>query len=84
MASGEHEKSLGEESLPLEIDETAMIGEVEAAALHARTRNRLAGDTFGRYRIQKTLGEGAMGSVYLGHRHSAPTQSCPQDSQNQR
>jgi serine/threonine protein kinase len=65
VASGEHEKFVREAMLPLEIDETAMIGEVEAAALHARTRNRLAGDTFGRYKIQKTLGEGAMGSVYL-------------------
>src|SRR5687767_10400732 len=65
VASGEHEKFVHDESRPLEIDETAMIGEMEAAALRARTRNRLAGDTFGRYRIQKTLGEGAMGSVYL-------------------
>jgi serine/threonine protein kinase len=49
----------------LEIDETAMIGEVEAAVLQSRSRPRLAGEDFGRYRILKTLGEGAMGSVYL-------------------
>ncbi|MGE0756744.1 MAG: serine/threonine-protein kinase [Pirellulaceae bacterium] len=55
----------GQESGALEIDETAMIGEIEAAALHSTVRPRLAGDTFGRYRVLKTLGEGAMGSVYL-------------------
>jgi serine/threonine protein kinase len=65
VPASEPEKSTARDSSPLVIDETAMIGEVEAAALGSRARPRLAGDTFGRYRIVKTLGEGAMGSVYL-------------------
>lgn len=65
MAPSEPEKSTARDSSPLEIDETAMIGEVEAAALRSPARPRVAGDNFGRYRILKTLGEGAMGSVYL-------------------
>lgn len=65
MDSRVHENTGGTDSIPLEIDETAMIGEIEAAALVSRAGPRLAGDSFGRYRILKTLGEGAMGSVYL-------------------
>lgn len=52
---------------PVEVDETAMLGDDRPAspASTSAPRPRLAGDSFGRYRILKTLGEGAMGSVYL-------------------
>jgi serine/threonine protein kinase/DNA-directed RNA polymerase subunit RPC12/RpoP len=47
------------------IDETAMLDAAEPIPMKSKRRNRLPGDTFGRYRIRKILGEGAMGAVYL-------------------
>ncbi|MCA9122313.1 MAG: serine/threonine protein kinase [Planctomycetaceae bacterium] len=49
------------------IGETAMLGVGADASFGQKPKVRMPGDTFGRYKILKTLGEGAMGSVYLAH-----------------
>lgn len=65
MESSGQEKQWG--SNVLNVDETAMLSPEDESALARLESAHVSGDTFGRYRIQKTLGEGAMGSVYLAH-----------------
>ena len=55
------------DSQPLDIEETAMFGAGRETSAMPAGRPRDPGDTFGRYRILKTLGQGAMGSVHLAH-----------------
>jgi serine/threonine protein kinase len=50
-----------------DVGETAMLGVGADALFASRPKVRMPGDTFGRYRILKSVGEGAMGSVYLAH-----------------
>jgi len=59
----EHEKQ--PDSHAFNIDETAMLAPGDEANYIRSERARLPGEEFGRYRIQRTLGEGTMGSVYL-------------------
>ena len=66
MESSEHQNRESD-SEPVEIDETAMFGSGHDAAGVTDGHSPNPGDVFGRYRMLKTLGKGAMGSVYLAH-----------------
>ncbi len=59
----EHDKQ--PDSQTFNVDETAMLTPGDEANDVRPERARLPGEEFGRYRIQRTLGEGTMGSVYL-------------------
>ncbi len=47
------------------VDETATLDAVDPVKMKLTRRTRMPGDAFGRYRIRRILGEGAMGAVYL-------------------
>ena len=53
------------ESYSKQIDQTAMLGSGDGLPAEQLRPERLPGDAFGRYRIRRILGEGAMGAVYL-------------------
>ena len=62
--SSEADKSRDDSTLR-NVDETAMLDSTEEPQSKRVRRALMPGDRFGRYRIRKILGEGAMGSVYL-------------------
>lgn len=66
MESSDHQDRV-RDSQPLDIEETAMFGEGNDTSALPPGPSQIPRDTFGRYRILKTLGRGAMGSVYLAH-----------------